>query len=120
MMDTISIEGNAKINLTLDILGKRPDGFPQWSGNVATIRFDGKKDTAAIVAHAESILQKYVAEGLMTDADGHTIFDYLPAGADHVIPETTEELADLFVDTEYEGGRHQKRIDMITDIEKSQ
>ncbi|MDD7057388.1 MAG: 4-(cytidine 5'-diphospho)-2-C-methyl-D-erythritol kinase, partial [Selenomonadaceae bacterium] len=26
-MDTISIEGNAKINLTLDILGKRPDGF---------------------------------------------------------------------------------------------
>ena len=27
MMDTISIEGNAKINLTLDILGKRPDGF---------------------------------------------------------------------------------------------
>ena len=33
----------------------------------------------------------------MTDADGHTIFDYLPAGTDHVIPETTEELADLFV-----------------------
>ena len=33
---------------------------------------------------------------------------------------TALELADLFVDTEYEGGRHQKRIDMITDIEKSQ
>ena len=33
----------------------------------------------------------------MTDADGHTIFDYLPAGTDHVVPETTEELADLFV-----------------------
>lgn len=33
---------------------------------------------------------------------------------------TALELADLFVDTEYEGGRHQKRIDMITEIENSQ
>ena len=33
---------------------------------------------------------------------------------------TALELADLFVDTEYEGGRHQKRLDMISDIEKSQ
>ena len=33
---------------------------------------------------------------------------------------TALELADLFVDTEYEGGRHQRRLDMITDIEKSQ
>lgn len=33
---------------------------------------------------------------------------------------TALELSDLFVDTEYEGGRHQKRLDMITEIEKSQ
>lgn len=33
---------------------------------------------------------------------------------------TALELADLFVDTEYEGGRHQKRIDMITEIENLQ
>lgn len=31
---------------------------------------------------------------------------------------TALELADIFVDTEFEGGRHQKRIDMIADIEK--
>lgn len=30
---------------------------------------------------------------------------------------TAIELADLFVDTEFEGGRHQRRVDMITDIE---
>ena len=30
---------------------------------------------------------------------------------------TALELADLFVDTEFEGGRHQKRIDMISAIE---
>ena len=33
---------------------------------------------------------------------------------------TALELADLFVDTEYEGGRHERRIDMITEIENSQ
>lgn len=30
---------------------------------------------------------------------------------------TAIELADLFVDTEFEGGRHQRRVDMITEIE---
>ena len=30
------------------------------------------------------------------------------------------ELVDLFVDTEFEGGRHQTRVDMIAAIEKSQ
>ena len=87
----------------------QPDGFPQWSGNVATIRFDGKKDTEGIVAHAESILLKYVAEGLLTDADGHTIFDYLPAGTDHVIPETLGELADLCVALGNLGGNNRFR-----------
>ena len=29
------------------------------------------------------------------------------------------EIVDVFLDTEFEGGRHQRRIDMITEIEKS-
>ncbi len=33
---------------------------------------------------------------------------------------TALELADLFVDTTFEGGRHQNRIDKITDIENHQ
>ncbi|MCQ2449179.1 MAG: ribose 5-phosphate isomerase B [Clostridia bacterium] len=32
---------------------------------------------------------------------------------------TALELVDLFVDTEFEGGRHQKRIDKITEIENN-
>lgn len=32
---------------------------------------------------------------------------------------TALELADLFVDTEFEAGRHQKRIDKISEIENS-
>ena len=30
---------------------------------------------------------------------------------------TAVELADLFVNTEFEGGRHQRRVDKITEIE---
>lgn len=30
---------------------------------------------------------------------------------------TAIELADIFVDTQFEGGRHQRRVDMITEIE---
>lgn len=33
---------------------------------------------------------------------------------------TAVELADTFVSTKFEGGRHQKRIDMITEIENAQ
>ncbi len=33
---------------------------------------------------------------------------------------TALELADLFVDTEFEGGRHQKRVAKITEIENNQ
>ena len=32
---------------------------------------------------------------------------------------TAIELADLFIDTKFEGGRHQTRIDKITEIEKN-
>lgn len=30
------------------------------------------------------------------------------------------ELTDIFLSTEYEGGRHQRRLDLITDIENNQ
>ncbi len=30
------------------------------------------------------------------------------------------ELVDAFIDTDFEGGKHQRRVDMITDIEASQ
>ena len=87
----------------------QPDGFKVWTGNVMPNRWDGKKDTASIVEHADNILQKYVAEGLLTDGDGHTIFDYLPAGTDHVIPETSAELADLCVALGNVGGNNRFR-----------
>ena len=73
------------------------DGFPVWDGNVGANRWNGKQDTASIVAHANKILSNYVAQGLLVDSDGNDIYTYLPSGRDHVIPETLSELADLYV-----------------------
>ncbi len=80
------------------------DGFPVFTGNVGTNRWDGKADTASIVQHAQHILKNYVAQGLMTDADGHNIFDFLPEGRDHVLPENIKELADLLLALQNLGG----------------
>lgn len=73
------------------------DGFPKFDGNVAPNRWDGRRCTRDIVEHANKVLEKYVADGVMTDSEGHNIFDYLPAGRGHIIPENNEELADLLV-----------------------
>lgn len=74
------------------------DGFKVYEGkNLAPNRWDGRKDTATIVARAKHVLEQYVGEGLLTDSEGRTIFDYLPAGRDHILPETPAELADLMV-----------------------
>lgn len=35
-------------------------------------------------------------------------------------PGLASELVDIFINTEFEGGRHQRRIDMISEIEKAQ
>ena len=35
-------------------------------------------------------------------------------------PGCAEEITDIFLETEFEGGRHQRRIDQISDIEKKE
>lgn len=47
----------------------------------------------------------------------HNNTNILAFGARVVGPATAEMLVDEFLDTEFEGGRHQRRIDMISDIE---
>ena len=48
----------------------------------------------------------------------HNDANILCMGGRVVGPGVGVELADLFVDTEYEGGRHAKRVAMIADIEE--
>jgi len=47
----------------------------------------------------------------------HNNANVLSIGARIVAPELAEEIARIFLDTPFEGGRHQRRIDEISEIE---
>lgn len=49
----------------------------------------------------------------------HNDSNILCLGARVIGVGTAIELVDLFVNTKFEGGRHQRRVDMITDIENN-
>lgn len=49
----------------------------------------------------------------------HNDSNILCMGARTIGPGTAAEIVDVFLDTEFEGGRHQRRIDKIKDIENS-
>ncbi len=49
----------------------------------------------------------------------HNDANILCLGGRVIGPGVALEMTDLFVDTEFEGGRHQRRVDAIMDIEKS-
>ena len=50
----------------------------------------------------------------------HNNANVLSIGARIVAPELAEEIMQIFLDTRFEGGRHQRRIDEITEIERTQ
>lgn len=47
----------------------------------------------------------------------HNDANVLCMGARTIGPGLALELVDIFITTEFEGGRHQRRVDLITDIE---
>ena len=49
----------------------------------------------------------------------HNDANILCLGGRVIGPGVANEMVDLFVDTEYEGGRHATRVQMITDIENN-
>jgi len=50
----------------------------------------------------------------------HNDANVLSIGARIVAPELAEEITRIFLDTPFEGGRHQRRIDEITEIEQQE
>lgn len=50
----------------------------------------------------------------------HNNANVLSIGARIVAPELAEDIARIFVDTEFEGGRHQRRIDEISRLESQE
>ena len=47
----------------------------------------------------------------------HNNANVLSIGARIVAPELAEEITRIFLDTQFEGGRHQRRLDEIAEIE---
>ena len=50
----------------------------------------------------------------------HNDANVLSIGARIVAPELAEEITRIFLDTPFEGGRHQRRLDEITEIEQQE
>ena len=50
----------------------------------------------------------------------HNDANVLSIGGRIVAPELAEEILQIFLDTPFEGGRHQRRIDEIADIEREE
>ena len=50
----------------------------------------------------------------------HNDANILAMGGRVIDPQTAVKLADIFLNTEFEGGRHQRRIDQITKIENGE
>jgi ribose 5-phosphate isomerase B len=50
----------------------------------------------------------------------HNDANVLSIGARIVAPELAEEIMQIFLDTPFEGGRHQRRIDEIAEIEREE
>ena len=47
----------------------------------------------------------------------HNDANVICMGQNVVDPELANKLVDIFMSTEFEGGRHQRRVDLLTDIE---
>lgn len=50
----------------------------------------------------------------------HNDLNVLCLPADMLSPRSVERMVEIWVDTEFEGGRHQRRVEKITDIEEKQ
>ena len=114
------------------IYENKPIDYPEIAGKVANSVKSGENDLGILVCGTGigmSIAANKV-NGIRAAACSdhfsakytrlHNNANILCLGGRVIGVGTALELADLFVDTEYEGGRHQKRLDMITEIEKSQ
>lgn len=53
-------------------------------------------------------------------ARSHNDANVLALGARIIAPEFAKAIVDAFLATDFEGGRHQRRLDQLTDIEKEE
>ena len=119
--------GHEAVDLGTD--SEEPVDYPYYCAAVARTVVRGEADRGIVLGgsgQGEQISANKVRgarAALCNDlytarmARQHNNANVLSIGARIVAPELAEEIMRIFFDTPFEGGRHQRRIDEITEIE---
>ncbi len=106
--------------------------YPEFCANVARAVRDNKADIGIVLGgsgQGEQIAANKingVRAALCNDlylaemARSHNNANVLSIGARVVTPELAEQIVDKFLSTEFEGGRHQRRVEQLREIELSE
>ncbi len=106
--------------------------YPEFCANVARTVRDNKADIGIVLGgsgQGEQIAANKingVRAALCNDlylaemARSHNNANVLSIGARVVTPELAEQIVDKFLSTEFEGGRHQRRVEQLREIELSE
>ncbi len=110
---------------------KEPVDYPDIAGAVAKLVAAKKADRGIVLDGAgigSSIAANKIRgvraalcynEKTIVNSRAHNDANVLTMGAPYHTPDEALRLALLWLNTEYEGGRHQNRIDKISELEKS-
>ena len=106
--------------------------YPEFCANVARAVRDNNADIGIVLGgsgQGEQIAANKingVRAALCNDlylaemARSHNNANVLSIGARVVTPELAEQIVDKFLSTEFEGGRHQRRVEQLREIELSE
>ncbi len=94
-------------------------GSPGSIGIILGMSGNGEAMVANKVKGIRAALYYGGHEDIVKLARQHNNANILSLGAKFMSPEEVERAVDLFIETGFEGGRHQRRIDKITKIEKN-
>lgn len=106
--------------------------YPPLCSDVAREVVEGRADRGIVVGgsgsgeHIACNKIRGIRAGLAHDrftteiSRAHNDANVLVIGAKVISPELAEELADLWLGTEFKGGRHQQRLDQIAALERGE
>ncbi len=103
--------------------------YPDYAAKVAKAVADGEADRGVLICGTGIGMEmaankvKGVRAAMVTDPElarmmrAHNDANVLTLGGRYLDEETAKEILDVFFDTEFEGGRHQRRVDKIAALE---
>jgi ribose 5-phosphate isomerase B len=96
-------------------IARRVQNGTYWRG----IIIDGAGIGSAIVANKFEGIRAGMVYDMLTAANarGHNNVNIITLGGQLIGRKTIEEIVKIFIQTEFEGGRHQRRVDKIQQID---